>query len=289
MGTIGVTRKIFIDSRYKARGTDADFTIELPQDCDCTRTSSFFVASCSFANTYQTVTPYNNILYYFVQNVTTGVTFLFCYPVTPASYVADALALQIKAAIDANGLFASSSVTFDGVGHFQIVYANASGLNNQIFFPNFDEIDKFYHSIPNLIDGFVSPFVAFVQGSKRLSVNTLLNMPRSWPTVVSGSPFSTGVVDLSLLREVYLHCSLSQNRTLHVNGSTDAIARIPIDVGFGEMVVYRHLGPTDAISCSDAHFRTIAFQIRDWTGNLVPTGSYIVIELCFLENDPYAM
>jgi hypothetical protein len=63
MSTVGVTRKLYIDSRYKVSGTDSDFLIELPVDVDCTRTSSFFVASCSFANTYQTITDKNNTLY----------------------------------------------------------------------------------------------------------------------------------------------------------------------------------------------------------------------------------
>ena len=90
------------------------------------------------------------------------------------------------------------------------------------------------------------------------------------------------------MREVYLHCSLASNRTLHANGSRDCIARIPIDVAYGEVVAYRHLGPTDALSSSDMHFRTLRFQLRDWAGNLAPTGSFVVIELCFLDSDPYS-
>ena len=66
MATIGNTKKLFLDSRYKVSGTDADFLMELPVDIDCTRTSSFFLSSCSFANTYQTVTAFNNLLYFFV-------------------------------------------------------------------------------------------------------------------------------------------------------------------------------------------------------------------------------
>ena len=57
MASVGATRKLFVDSRYKVSGTDSDFTIELPVDIDCTRTSSFFLASCSFAKIHQTVTP----------------------------------------------------------------------------------------------------------------------------------------------------------------------------------------------------------------------------------------
>ena len=77
------------------------------------------------------------------------------------------------------------------------------------------------------------------------------------PLIYGSYSITTGIVDLSPLREVYLHSSLASNRTLHVNGSNDCIARIPIDVGYGEIVTYRHLGPTDALSSSDLHFRTV--------------------------------
>ena len=60
--SVGISRKLFLDSRFKVSGNDGDFLLELPVDVDCSRTSSFFVASCSFANTYQTVTQFNNLL-----------------------------------------------------------------------------------------------------------------------------------------------------------------------------------------------------------------------------------
>ena len=50
-------------------------------------------------------------------------------------------------------------------------------------------------------------------------------------------------------------------------------------MNYGEVVSYRYLGPTDAISRSDVHFRSISFQLRDYAGNIMPTGSFIVIEL----------
>ena len=69
MSNVGNTRKLFLDSRFKIRGADAEFTLDLPQDVQCTRTSSFFVASCSFANTYGTITEFNNKLYFFPSNL----------------------------------------------------------------------------------------------------------------------------------------------------------------------------------------------------------------------------
>ena len=123
----------------------------------------------------------------------------------------------------------------------------------------------------------------YVPGAGSQSMNALLNFPAVYP--FSGyRRFVTGPVDLTPLREICLHCTLSQNQTLHLNGACDCIARIPIDVD----VALRHLGPSDAISCSDCHFRTIRFQLRDWTGGLVPVGSFVVVEICFLDSDPNA-
>ena len=284
--SIGTTRKLFIDSRYKTAGTDADFVIELPVDVNCTRTSSFFVASCSFANTYQTITPYNNKLYYFlidVQGIIHPPIVLYAVTIAPGAYTPDTLAPVLQQALGAG----CTSVTWDATtGRFAIQFI--SGLAPQYILPSYSEIDTIYQQLGAL----VTPQGPYTPGDKFQSINTLLNFPSNLPlpSPLHGyQSFHTGIVDLAPLREVYLHCSIANNRTLHCNGSRDCIARIPIDVNFGDVVTYRHLGPTDALSCSDTHFRTIRFQLRDWTGNLAPTGSLVVVELCFLDTDPYAM
>ena len=50
-------RQLFVDSRWRSSGSHNDFTIELPNDVDTTRTSSVYLASCSFSNTFETVLP----------------------------------------------------------------------------------------------------------------------------------------------------------------------------------------------------------------------------------------
>ena len=58
-------RKLFVDSRWRSSGGHNDFTIELPNDVDTTRTSSVYLASCSFSNTFETVlSGVNDRLYY---------------------------------------------------------------------------------------------------------------------------------------------------------------------------------------------------------------------------------
>jgi hypothetical protein len=98
----------------------------------------------------------------------------------------------------------------------------------------------------------------------------------------------TGNVDLAPYREVYLHSSLSNNLTLKTSGERDCIARIPIDVDYGYVVSFRHLGPSDALSASDVHFRNVSFSFRDWRGQLVPIDQPVAIELVIVDSDPFA-
>ena len=97
MSNVGNTRKLFLDSRFKISGTDSDFTLELPQDVQCTRTASFFVASCSFANTFSTVTPYNGQFYWIERVNVAGMTVyeMNVYIIRPGNYTGTELAPEL--------------------------------------------------------------------------------------------------------------------------------------------------------------------------------------------------
>jgi hypothetical protein len=119
------------------------------------------------------------------------------------------------------------------------------------------------------------------------SFNAQLFFPS--PSALRGSTL-TGNIDMTPYREVYLASSLSNYRTLQSGtGAKDILARIPIDVDYGQVVSYRHLGPSDALAASDEHFRVLRFRFVDWAGRLVPIDQPVVIELVFLDSDPYAM
>ena len=90
-------------------------------------------------------------------------------------------------------------------------------------------------------------------------------------------------------REVYLASSLTQYRTLQSGtGAKDILALDPQRRGLRPGGAYRHLGP-DALSASDEHFRVLHFRFVDWVGQLVPIDQPVVIELVFLDSDPYSM
>ena len=72
-------------------------------------------------------------------------------------------------------------------------------------------------------------------------------------------------------REVYLHTNLTNFRTLKCGtGEQDCLARIPIDVDYGFVNVWKHMGSSDAIGAGGLRLRDLTFSFRDWAGRLVP-------------------
>ena len=101
---------------------------------------------------------------------------------------------------------------------------------------------------------------------------------------------TSGNIDLVPFREVYLASSITNYRTLQAGtAAQDIMARVPIDVPYGQIVVYRHLGPSDALTASDMSFRTVRFTFRDWAGRVAPIDQPTIIELSFLDSDQYSM
>jgi hypothetical protein len=99
----------------------------------------------------------------------------------------------------------------------------------------------------------------------------------------------TGNIDMTPYREVYLASSLTNFRTLQSGtGAKDILARIPIDVDYGQIIAFRSY-THEAIAASDQHFRVMRFRFLDWLGRVVPIDQPVVIELVFLDSDPYAM
>jgi hypothetical protein len=99
----------------------------------------------------------------------------------------------------------------------------------------------------------------------------------------------TGNIGMTPYRQVYLSSSLTNFRTLQSGtGTKDILARIPLEVNYGEVNTFRSY-THDALGASDQHFRTMRFRFTDWAGRLVPIDQPVIIELVFLDSDPFAM
>ena len=88
--------------------------------------------------------------------------------------------------------------------------------------------------------------------------------------------FATSTIDLSGLRELYVHSSLSDYGTLSSAGMRDIIAVISVDSDWGNMVYYRPVGLSDqeVIQLPDNGVPTnIRIYLTDSHGTILPVTS----------------
>ena len=271
-------RKIFIDSRWRTTGNHNDFQIELPNDIATTATTTVYLASCSFSNTFQTVTAgVNDKLYLLSQTLNNGQLIGAPFPeivvVEPGIYTGSTLAAELQTKLRAAVLDGSFTVSFDNV----VGTLTLSGTFRHCRFPSEGELRSAAWKQQNWPGDYST--------ADPQSLNSMLFFPR--PSAMRAST-TTGNIDLVPYREVYLHSSLTNFQTLKSGtGERDCLARIPIDSNFGTVVVWKHLGSTDSMEASNERLRTISFSFRDWAGRLVPIDQPVVIELVLLDHNPY--
>ena len=278
----GNYRKVFVDSRWRISGEHNDFSIVLPDDVNTTRTASVYVASCSFSNTFETVTTGVNDKLYLITRRYGELPGVGVVPISPGKYTGATLATELQSKLRAATLVTEITVTFDAV-YGTLTFSRPDG---EMQFPSDGELRSALWKVQNW-DPLASSSVHPYDPLNTASLNGMLYFPR--PSSLKSST-TTGNIDLVPYRDVYLHSSITQFRTLKSGtGEKDCICRIPIEADFGFLNVYRHLGPSDAIACSDQHLRTVSFTFRDWQGKLVPIDQPVVLELVFLDTDPYSM
>ena len=271
-------RKIFIDSRWRTTGNHNDFQIELPNDVATTATTTVYLASCSFSNTFQTVTAgVNDKLYVLTQTFNSGQLVGAPFPqivaIEPGIYTGSTLAAELQSKVGAAVLDGSYTVSFDNT----VGTLTFSGTFRHCRFPSEGELRSASWKQQNWSGDYS---VADPQ-----SLNSMLFFPR--PSAMRATT-TTGNIDLVPYREVYLHSSLTNFQTLKSGtGERDCLARIPVDSNFGTVVVWKHLGSTDSMEASNERLRTISFSFRDWAGRLVPIDQPVVIELVLLDHNPY--
>jgi hypothetical protein len=85
---------LFVDSRYRTSGTDADFTVNLPENFNLPLGARCFVASVSFSNVFMTIEEGVNDRIYFLMRHN-EITNAFVYTLQFGNYTGESLATEI--------------------------------------------------------------------------------------------------------------------------------------------------------------------------------------------------
>ena len=95
--------------------------------------------------------------------------------------------------------------------------------------------------------------------------------------------FLTYPLDLSGIREVYIHSSISDNGTLSISGMRSCICVVQVDESWGSVITYRpfSLADSDVIRLQDGTLGpTIRFWLTDYLGRPLPiTEGYVFLQL----------
>jgi hypothetical protein len=98
--------------------------------------------------------------------------------------------------------------------------------------------------------------------------------------------FLTSPLDLSGIREVYIHSSISDNGTLSISGMRSCICVVQVDESWGSVITYRpfSLADSDVIRLQDGTLGpTIRFWLTDYLSRPLPiTQGYVFMQLAIV-------
>ena len=272
-------RKVFIDSRWRISGTHNTFQIELPRDIETTATSTVYVASCSFSTAFDTITSADDRLYCLAARVNNGVVGAptpIVVTIARGKYTGATFAAELQTRLRDAILDGSYSVTFDAA-YGRLTF---SSTLNRVQFPSDGELRSASWKADNW-----DPYTSIPIPLDPLDTNAIIYFPR--PSSLQQTTVA-GPIDLTALREVFLHSSLSGFQTLKSGtGETDCLIRLPIDTDYGTVITWKHLGSSDAIAVPNQRLRTLWFSFRDWAGREAGISQPVSIELTFLDTDMY--
>jgi hypothetical protein len=166
-----------------------------------------------------------------------------------------------------------------------INYGNYSlvSLNEMIVFEMNLVYPEHFTARPNLtqntigIEGKTSKAFELLTDSQLKAFNlntnaTINNVLRNFTPRVHSNDYHyvSGFVDLFPIRNLYLTCSgLGNFNTMSVSGDRSIVKKIPVNVGYGEMLFDQSVVGIDYLDCSRQTLSRIGFQLKDVFGRVV--------------------
>ena len=249
-------KKIYIDSRFKSSDSvsDSNFKIDLPQNLVMPAGTGFYIDHISIPCSWYPITSgFNNNLYVelydppqeFVPNATSVTKKI---TIEEGNYTVTDFASKLQDGI--NSAFSTDGFTVTCQFNYAtntITITRTSVEREWAILTDSEIIEKGY--------------------SQPQSLNNVMN--NRVPTVNNVS-FKTGYINLFPIRNLYLVASgLGSFNTMSISGERSIIKKIPVNVGYGDMIFDQSLVGIDYLDCSHQTLSRLSFQLKDVFGNLV--------------------
>jgi hypothetical protein len=280
---MATVRRLFLDSRF-AEGTPGDFTFQLPRDVVTKRGQVLALGAISFPNHFETIGyGFNDILYF--EKLALGSSpparYQCAFRITPGQYDGPAFATELSRVLSQGPADQHVVATYlPQQGAIRVACSVQSSYQLRIYrMQDVQSPDWLFHEWFG--EGSFPQGELFDVGNP-CAANALLPSPNE-----PRAQFDTNNIDITgCLREVYVHCSISDNGSLSSCGAMDVLAVIPLLEAWGSVVNWRPYGPIDSqsIVLQDGALSTIRFYLMDAYNRPLPlTESYVFLELSILD------
>ena len=317
-------RRLIVDSRYKTKHSvsNSDFSVDLSQPVQVPRNSKVYVDTVTFSNVFGTVmTGVNDKLYVKERLYDTSAASYRIYHryvvLEPGVYTIDQMATQVEDRLNENRTTSIDEYVItvrDGFLRFKNITPLATGDAMIYSRKQMQDVDLnylgYYAQYPasaNPPSNFKEAF-AFVPalGGNTVALPSELQdateliglidtplvvspsgatLPVTQPELSFGSMAEGQHVDLTRFKNLFLCTNdLGEGQTLHVDGSTDIIRRVPITSSHGTVV-------SDSLSTlieyntvrRDLLLTQLHFQVKGFGGEIIPMGGHEIVFTIVIE------
>ena len=258
-------KKVYIDGSYRVSGTSSDFTIDLPETVQLEENMLCQIHEVSIPHSWYSINSTNNNLYFRHQVIPPGVVAGITYrkiTIPEGNYTAVDLAQTIEIALN---LLVD---TVDRPNTYSIHYNTST--NKYTFSSNYSTA-----IFVVLTDGEVVPlsgsFSDPVDVNNLNSINRVIgNTTPATDAYTNVAPYTTNFIDLTPVKNVYLHCNeISNYNQLTVAGNSSIIKKVPVNVPYLGVINDLELSSVDYIDCSNKLFRRLNFRCTDHLNQII--------------------
>lgn len=257
-------RKIFIDSKYRIRGSSNDFTVNIPEVLDHSHNMRFCLDDIALPRSWYNVGNTNNYVY--VAWNSSGVFILRRVSLTPGDYDGATLATELQTRFNNElGLGNTFTVVFNRtIGRLQI-----TNTTHQVWFPTDDEL---------VVLGVGTNFGIAGEGGLSITYNLkreFLNTANYvMGNLTSGKGYNNLTVfdpiNLNWLDTVYVYCyDFGSHNTLNLRGEKIIVKGVKINEQSFSYIFDNANFNFDWLDCSHQSWSQLSFSLRDKNGNLV--------------------
>ena len=258
-------KKVYIDGWYKVSGTSSNFTIDLPETVQLEENMPCQIHEVSIPHSWYSINENNNNFYVLKgilpPETPSGITYRkLIIPV--GNYTATELATQLQTSL--NTLDSGSRTN-----SFSVSYL--SGLNKIQIQSNYSEVIYTVLTDADVLADNGERFVETVDPNNLKSINKVLGVyTTSGDASTNTVPYITGFIDLTPIKNIYLHCNeISNFNQLTVAGNSSIVKKVPVNVPSLGIINDNELSAEDYVNVSGKMLRRMNWRLTDHLNQVI--------------------